>query len=235
VYGDDIIVPAASYELLTRVLKQLGFEVNLDKSFATGPFRESCGADYFLGSQVRPLFMKKTPTPAVLIGWCNHIRRNAGPNFGHVYYAEWWRNLKNLVPKRFHALKGPDGQGDGHFVVPFEEYSGNRYHSNLKKGWEGYGFYTITSKPLVYRDDGTVNWTYALYKAQFTTTFLGHLPKGFVFLHSCGYSHLKFADGSTAAEPYYPKGWEGFVVQRDCVRPHLTKAFSIWKDVCVWL
>lgn len=57
VYGDDIIVPSAAAPYLIDLLVLMGFRVNEDKSFLDGPFRESCGKDYFLGIPVRPLFL----------------------------------------------------------------------------------------------------------------------------------------------------------------------------------
>lgn len=58
VYGDDIIVPTACTSLLKRVLTYCGFELNAEKSFFEGPFRESCGGDYFNGLDVRPFYLK---------------------------------------------------------------------------------------------------------------------------------------------------------------------------------
>lgn len=60
VYGDDIICPSGAAGLLIDLLDLLGFEVNSEKSFTDGPFRESCGADFFLGHNVRPLFITDT-------------------------------------------------------------------------------------------------------------------------------------------------------------------------------
>lgn len=57
VYGDDLIVAKDVAPLLIEILELCGFELNLSKSFITGPFRESCGADFFLGKNVRPLFI----------------------------------------------------------------------------------------------------------------------------------------------------------------------------------
>lgn len=57
VYGDDIIVPSDSYDALVRLLAVLGFKANSDKSFNTGPFRESCGADWYIGQDVRPVYL----------------------------------------------------------------------------------------------------------------------------------------------------------------------------------
>lgn len=59
VYGDDIVVPAAVSTHLTAVLRYCGFQLNLQKSFVTGPFRESCGSDFWDGVDVRPFFFKR--------------------------------------------------------------------------------------------------------------------------------------------------------------------------------
>jgi hypothetical protein len=52
VYGDDIIVPSDKAVVVTELLGAFGFQVNRHKSFWTGPFRESCGKEYFLGKDV---------------------------------------------------------------------------------------------------------------------------------------------------------------------------------------
>jgi hypothetical protein len=62
VYGDDIICDASHYDAVIRLLRFLGFKANGKKSYRTGPFRESCGADYHSGVAVRPFFWKGTPT-----------------------------------------------------------------------------------------------------------------------------------------------------------------------------
>jgi hypothetical protein len=54
VYGDDIIVRKRHAAGLIKLLNKLGFSVNKDKTFLEGPFRESCGADWFGGKAVRP-------------------------------------------------------------------------------------------------------------------------------------------------------------------------------------
>jgi hypothetical protein len=59
VYGDDIIVDSDKYEDAVKILRFLGFVPNQDKSFHVGPFRESCGGDYFAGQDIRPFFVKK--------------------------------------------------------------------------------------------------------------------------------------------------------------------------------
>lgn len=59
VYGDDIIIDSRVARTFTRVMQTIGFTINTDKSFLHGPFRESCGGDYFRGVDVRP-FMPET-------------------------------------------------------------------------------------------------------------------------------------------------------------------------------
>jgi len=58
VYGDDIICHNDCYGMVTRLLGLLGFEVNGDKSFNQGLFRESCGGDFFKGHDVRGVYIE---------------------------------------------------------------------------------------------------------------------------------------------------------------------------------
>lgn len=78
VFGDDIIVPTGCHYLKKRklfidygqtlvrdvlsLLRIMGFTVNSSKSFFEGPFRESCGADYFRGQPVRGVYIKTLKT-----------------------------------------------------------------------------------------------------------------------------------------------------------------------------
>ncbi|DAD50044.1 RNA-directed RNA polymerase [ssRNA phage Zoerhiza.4_15] len=65
VFGDDIAVPTFMVDRLVRLLNILGFHVNSEKSY-TGKyeiFRESCGRDYYLGHNVRGVYIKTLRTP----------------------------------------------------------------------------------------------------------------------------------------------------------------------------
>jgi len=52
VFGDDIIVPRDYVLSVVNELETFGFRVNVGKSFWTGRFRESCGKEYFDGTDV---------------------------------------------------------------------------------------------------------------------------------------------------------------------------------------
>lgn len=62
VFGDDIIVRTEVAHDVCRLLELLGLEVNTEKSFVEGPFRESCGGDYYKGHYVRQVSIKKLKT-----------------------------------------------------------------------------------------------------------------------------------------------------------------------------
>lgn len=61
VFGDDIIIPNDIISPVTKLLTVCGFQLNPSKTYVEGLFRESCGGDYFFGSEVRPYFLKDTP------------------------------------------------------------------------------------------------------------------------------------------------------------------------------
>jgi len=60
VYGDDIIIDSDRYQRAVFLLNFLGFIPNEEKSFHEGPFRESCGGDFFRGEDIRPFYIKKS-------------------------------------------------------------------------------------------------------------------------------------------------------------------------------
>lgn len=68
VYGDDIVIPKYLWFPLRDYLGHWGFSVNIKKSFTSGFIRESCGADFFQGINIRPVFLRGAPVdiPALL-------------------------------------------------------------------------------------------------------------------------------------------------------------------------
>jgi hypothetical protein len=88
VYGDDIVVPVDTVPFVIGTLRSFGFVVNPHKSFWNGKFRESCGKEYFDGSdvsvvRVREVLPKsRTDVPEVV---STVSLRN------QLYYAGLWR------------------------------------------------------------------------------------------------------------------------------------------------
>ncbi|DAD51360.1 RNA-directed RNA polymerase [ssRNA phage Esthiorhiza.2_41] len=52
IFGDDLIVPKEFVHTVVNLLEHFGARVGADKSFWTGKFRESCGREYFNGTDV---------------------------------------------------------------------------------------------------------------------------------------------------------------------------------------
>ena len=58
-YGDDAIVPAAYVDSVSADYERFGFIINREKSYAFGPFKESCGVYSFEGVDVTPVRRKR--------------------------------------------------------------------------------------------------------------------------------------------------------------------------------
>lgn len=118
VFGDDIIVPVALYQPVINTLKFLGMIPNERKSFSSGPFRESCGGDYFNGVAVRPYFLKEQPSePQHYIAIANGLRRNWRQaanldNNREAYFARARHRTLDHIPSDLRRLRGPDVLGD---------------------------------------------------------------------------------------------------------------------------
>lgn len=73
VFGDDIICLSKRYIDVVSVLESSGFIVNSDKSYYIGPFRESCGKDYWNGHLVRGVYLTEVRTAADLYSAFNRL------------------------------------------------------------------------------------------------------------------------------------------------------------------
>jgi hypothetical protein len=59
VYGDDLVVPVKYVDILFDTFPEYGLKFNRTKSCFKGYFRESCGIDAFMGTNVTPTKLKK--------------------------------------------------------------------------------------------------------------------------------------------------------------------------------
>ena len=101
VYGDDIIAPSSLYGELRDLLGFCGFSVNDSKSFHEGPFRESCGAYWYAGQDVKPFFIRRPLTRVSdLILFLNSLVSWASVDGVMCpIYEEIYNLFKHLVPK----------------------------------------------------------------------------------------------------------------------------------------
>nr|UJQ85590.1 MAG: hypothetical protein 3 [Leviviridae sp.] len=119
VYGDDIIVRRKFADTTIDALNFLGFCVNRAKTFIEGPFKESCGCDYYKGKSVRPIHLKRVSNKESTVYYlANRIARvvmAGGPDSGlQAVYNECVRRVE---PRR--RRFGPTAHtSDNCFVVP---------------------------------------------------------------------------------------------------------------------
>jgi hypothetical protein len=118
VFGDDIIVRTEYARDVIAALQYFGMTVNEDKTFVDGPFRESCGGDFFEGVDVRPYFLKKEPNePQDYIAMANGIRAlDPSGCFSTSYRGldlrhAWFRCL-GFLPVTIRRIRGPKVLGD---------------------------------------------------------------------------------------------------------------------------
>jgi hypothetical protein len=183
-FGDDIICPVEAVALLEEVLTYCGFSVNRKKSFSSGVFRESCGADFFDGTNVRPHFLREVPTNAKsLFNLANGINR-ASCRLGRGWFRDrrfrpaLLRTVRR-IPEPLRAIHtqpvvrsrlwGPELEaGDGGLVLDQDEFLSSILTRYCREYQAGYHFGTVVSRPWVERGQTTPSlvYLYALYRCK---------------------------------------------------------------------
>jgi hypothetical protein len=137
IYGDDIICPTHRVPLIHRVLTACGFSLNLEKSYYTGEFRESCGTDYYRGIDIRPYYQKKLVSGETLFTLHNFYKRN--------HRDDMASRVLNCIPEDM-RIYGPDGYGDGHLIGDWTPLPHKR-----EIGYAGFLFETYKRKSRIDR------------------------------------------------------------------------------------
>jgi len=125
VYGDDIIVRQSVASEVLRILRTLGFRQNSDKTFLSGPFRESCGADWFAGRDIRPLTLDY-PLDSIesIIKFHNMSLRK--PSWAS-FFDKTRERLISLVPLDVRLCRPFVGTPDSAFEVPHDMFISSRF------------------------------------------------------------------------------------------------------------
>jgi len=111
IFGDDIIVPGKYVRSVVVTLETFGFQVNSDKSFWTGKFRESCGKEYYAGFDVSVVKCRR-----VLPAHRRHVQEliSLVEFRNQMYFAGNWSTcryvdniVKGIIPFPFVAPTSP--------------------------------------------------------------------------------------------------------------------------------
>lgn len=138
VYGDDIICPSWRAPEVARVLADLGFAVNPDKSFWSGPFRESCGKDYVLGTDIRPVFVKTSLKAMDMYRLHNYFHNRKDVGLARVFADRLGKRLQ---------IYGPKGHGDGYLHTEDPMRHLKPHKRAATHGYGGYTFKMYVAKP----------------------------------------------------------------------------------------
>lgn len=128
VFGDDIIVDKECAEVVIEALVEFGFEINQDKTFIDGPFKESCGMDTLRGHEVRPIFLRNYSDGKILelkYKLANSVLRMASNSCSHLcldgsFYRTWISVIRSIPEHRrfFSTSEIPIDRFDGYLNAP---------------------------------------------------------------------------------------------------------------------
>jgi len=131
VYGDDIIVRSSVADRLLSLLRVCGFKVNREKTFLSGPFRESCGADWFEGEDVRPLSLDyEFDSLENIFKFCN-LARSKGA--WECIFDESLVFLQTLIPRGLYFTRPYKGQVDTALEVPLDVFLSSPFSRYSRK------------------------------------------------------------------------------------------------------
>lgn len=99
VYGDDIVVRKKIAHDVIRLLAAVGFKTNSRKTFVEGPFRESCGSNWYKGEDVTPMTLDYAlDSLENLFKFINLGRRN---EFTRLFLEDAVADAISVIPDQF--------------------------------------------------------------------------------------------------------------------------------------
>lgn len=152
VFGDDIIVRREAYEFTVKMLHKLGFRVNVGKSFNTGQFRESCGHDYYAGTNIRGVYIRSLETPQEVYSAINRLTR-----WSARHGIKITRTLQLLLSWVRFIPVPPSEADDAGICVPWKLSSSTKVTNNY---WFKYRCYVVKRKMKKVAecdDEGVIN------------------------------------------------------------------------------
>ena len=135
IYGDDIIVPVEYTDVVVNYLESYALKVNVNKSFRRSNFRESCGADYYKGIPVNPVYARTVPHDDLRHWGAEEVMSwNATADLfymrGKWLVAQEIRSLLSRVVRRTIPKTRKLGSGIAHFSYLFTTHL--RYDGDLQ-------------------------------------------------------------------------------------------------------
>lgn len=151
IFGDDVILPSKASPMFRRLSALMGFHVNSDKSFNSGPFRESCGSYFYDGVDVKPLYLRGRVTSLRQVyTFLNGVRRLASRS--HCFmgcdkrFQSLWNCFVHKIPVSLRRF-GPLELGDSVITE-------NPHQSYRHPHWDGWLVSAFPVRPVMIQHDG---------------------------------------------------------------------------------
>lgn len=135
VFGDDLVVRQSLAPFVVEALTSCGFKVNEGKSFFSGPVRESCGTDWYLGNPIRPVFLDEQPH-AVDELFCDYNRLKRILELRFFVQGGEIEKMRDWIPEKFRNIKGPYSDEDFSTYIHFR--TPRIYGVNYRNGLYNY-------------------------------------------------------------------------------------------------
>lgn len=153
IYGDDIIVPTDYTDAVVQNLEAYGLKVNVNKSFRNSLFRESCGADYYRGIPVRPIYAREL-APDAARDWTANQILSWTATANQFYLNGMWLMAQTVREMLESVLRSTiprcrDSRGTGVYFASVMFDTNLRYN----KGVHGYSQKRTVFIPIQRKDD----------------------------------------------------------------------------------
>lgn len=208
VYGDDIIVRRCIFDRVTKMLRWCGFKTNPKKTFSTGPFRESCGKDYFGGVDVRPITLDEPlDTIQKIIGFHN-LLGTLSDQF--LWVGEVQELLRSSVPPLLRFVRPYKGPVDTAFEVELDVFMASSFatRSPQYQSWGWTEFVTSAREDSFWKSSESSNQLLLI------AALRGSPPDvPFAFRRKTALRARKLPTKSSVL----PKGWDAFRPQEELV------------------
>jgi len=119
VYGDDIIVRKQNSSAVIAGLEWSGFTLNMEKSFISGPFKESCGTDWFNGTPVRPIYLQRRLNSHENVYFlCNSLAKHILSGWNDTGMFAAYSAASSLIPVAYRVFIPIGDDFESGFQVP---------------------------------------------------------------------------------------------------------------------
>lgn len=138
IVGDDIVIETEAVQELYKILDELGYIVNYDKSYSDGNFRESCGAFAYKGIDITQPALPRQPLPT----WGDPLT-SAECSWLASFADRCW--LGNATFTRYIAIQLILNMGNPWFREASIQDATRILEGSRLVEWEEHGYYSMIS------------------------------------------------------------------------------------------